>query len=85
MSADLIHLWAQRDAAQEEWRLFMEEADSHIAGSDPVVIAMDTPRLWRTPEQEELIRVYDERQTALLSALHEAERKIRVATGHEKP
>lgn len=84
MSADLLRLWAEREAAKEAWRQFMEEADFYTTENDPVLAALATPAEERTAEQDELFRVYSERHSALLEAVHEAERRVRVASGHEK-
>lgn len=85
MSRQIISAWAQRDKARQQWREFLAEADGHTAATDPVVIALDTPIEERTHEQHVLVEMYDARHHALLHAVHEAERRVRVATGHEKP
>jgi hypothetical protein len=51
--------------------------------TDPVLVALYTDE--RTEEQQELIRAHQERQHTLLDAVLEAERTVRVASGHEKP
>lgn len=85
MTADLIRLWAERDAAKERWREFVEEADFYTTENDPVLAALVASPEERTAEQDELFRVYSERHSTLLEAVREAERKVRVASGHEKP
>lgn len=83
--ADLIELWAQRDAAKAAWAAFMEEADACPNEADPVLTVLRIPVQDRTTEQHELFTAYVERHDTLLRAVYEAERKVRVATGHEKP
>lgn len=85
MTADLILLWAERDAAKQAWQAFLAEADAYTLETDPVVAALYTPRENRTAEQHELINAHAERQSMLLGAVLAAERAVRVATGHEKP
>jgi hypothetical protein len=83
VTADLVRLWAERDEAKARWQAFMEEADAFTVETDPVLVALYTDE--RTEEQQELIRAHQERQHTLLDAVLEAERKVRVASGHEKP
>jgi hypothetical protein len=83
VTADLVRLWAERDEAKARWQAFMEEADTFTVETDPVLVALYTDE--RTEEQQELIRAHQERQHTLLDAVLEAERKVRVASGHEKP
>jgi hypothetical protein len=85
VTADLVRLWAERDEAKARWQAFMEEADAFTVETDPVLVALYTGTDERTDEQQELIRAHQERQHTLLDAVLEAERKVRVASGHEKP
>lgn len=85
MTADLIALWNARDEARDAWYAFMEEGRLfEESGDDPVVQALSTPIDQRSEEQQSVISVFSERRTTLLNAVREAERRIRVATGHEK-
>jgi hypothetical protein len=72
-------LWAARDRAHEQWRAFTEEM------YQPLLEALETPFEQRTEEQGRLVDEDWERRTALLTAVFEVERQIRVATGHETP
>jgi hypothetical protein len=81
---DLIELWAQRDEAQARWLAFVEEGRSATWHEDPVLKALSVPVAVRQPEQQQVIEAHWERRTALLEAVKEAERRVRVATGHEK-
>lgn len=82
MTADLIRLWAERDAAKAAWMAFLEEADQYTLENDPVLAALHTPAQERTADQLELIGQHSERHHALLAAIQETERKVRVAAGH---
>lgn len=83
MTADLVRLWAERDEAKARWQAFMEEADAFTVETDPVLVALYADE--RTAKQQELIQAHQARQHTLLDAVLEAERKVRVASGHEKP
>lgn len=82
MSADLVRLWAERDAAHEAWRQFVAEADAFGTGEDPVLQALNVFAGRRTPEQEDALQEFQERRQALLEGIWEAERRVRVASGH---
>jgi len=80
--ADLIELWAERDAAKARWTAFVEEGRDASWHTDPVLKALSVPVAERLPEQQRLINDHWERRTALLEAIKEAERRVRVASGH---
>lgn len=84
MTTDLIELWARRDEAQARWLAFVEEGRTASWHDDPVLKALSVPVAFREPEQQQVIEDHWERRTALLEAVQEAERRVRVATGHEK-
>lgn len=77
MSVDLFVLWAERDRARAAWQAFLKrEFDLSV---------LNIPFAQRTAEQQQMIDSDEECRAVLLSALYAAERKIRVATGHENP
>lgn len=81
--ADLINLWDQRDQARAAWFSFIEETKHHNPKDDPVLRALDVPVDQRSEEQRAVIDDFWERRTHLLAAVREAERRVRVASGHE--
>lgn len=85
MTDDLLRLWAERDEAKAAWRAFVAEAVPYTCDTDPVLAALDTPADQRMVKQQQTVEEYWKRRTALLEAVHEAERRVRVASGHERP
>lgn len=85
MASDLIRLWAVRDAAHRAWRDFMEESQQYGPDDDPVLEAMNVPEASRSDKQQLLLQEVQDRRHRLLEAIWEAERNVRVATGHATP